>query len=170
MALCPIATHDSSNGRVECNLDDTYFQQVVFEFIQRIGREVALYEDYEPNISANDFKRIELQIQAQRVEKILDLCIAEIPLVFSLSSLIEQPDHLKLLLSQRDAQKIEQLTQKWLYSIPDTSNSELNADLNLCLNIVGKNDAVKEWLKVNWKENFIVNLIKRDEVNLYLFI
>lgn len=155
MALCPTATHDtSSNGRVDCNSDDTYFHQVVFEFIQRIGREVTFYEDYESNISANDFKRIELQIQAQRVEKILNLCIAKIPLIFSLFSLIEQSDHLRLLFSRQDAQKIEQLTQKWSHSMPDTSNGEFIADLNLCLDIVGKHDSVKEWQKVNWKESF----------------
>lgn len=150
MALCPIATYDSSsNGRVECNSNDAHFHQVVFEFIQRIGRNVTFYEDYESNISANDFKRIELEIQAQRVEKILDLCIAKIPLIFSLSNLIEQSDCLKLLFAQQDAQKMEQLTLKWSHSMPDTSNCEFIGDLNSCLDIVGKNDAVKEWQKVN---------------------
>ncbi|XP_055311486.1 dynein regulatory complex protein 10-like [Sitodiplosis mosellana] len=162
MALCPTSINDSpSTNLIDNDSDDSYFCQVVFELIERIGREVAFYEDYESNISAKDFKHIELQIQAQRIEKILDLCIAKIPLVFYISSLIEQPrdHHLKLLFSRRDAQQIEQFTQKWSNLTADASNIDFIADLNVCLDIVENNDAAKEWQKNSYSGQRIIVLL-----------
>lgn len=150
MAFCPILAIDSaSTSVIDTNAVDNTFRLVVFEFIEQIDREVAFYEDYEPKISANDFRRIELQIQAQRVEKILKLCIAKIHRIFHLSNLIEQHcDHLKLIFTQHEAQQIEKFAQKWSNQTTDASNSEFIFDLNECLDIVAKQDAAKEWTMV----------------------
>lgn len=151
MALCPTVTIDntSTNPINNDSYNNDNFCSVVFEFIERIGREVAFYEDYESNISAKDFKHIELKIQAERIEKILELCISKIQLIFYLSNLIEeQRDHLKLLFSQHDAQRIEQFIQKWSNLMADTSNYDFISNLNTCLDIVEKSDAAKYWQEV----------------------
>lgn len=130
-------------------IETNSFHLVVFEFIERIGRDVSVYEDYESKFSAKDFQHIELQIQAQRIEKILNLCIEKIPLAFHLFYLIEQQrDHLNLLFAKQDAQKIQKFIQKWSQSKDAISNSQLLSDLNVCLDIVKKRDAIKNWEKV----------------------
>lgn len=139
-----------SNIDANAHADDKKFREIVFDFIERIAREVSMYEDGESTISANDFKHIELQIQAQRVENVLKLCISKIQCIFLLSYLIEhQYDHLTLLFPRQDAQRIKTFAQKWLHSIPDSSDRRFNAELNDCLNAVDKAD-------IQWKSQKVI--------------
>lgn len=123
----------------------------MYDFIERIGREISMYDDGESSISASDFKHIELQIQAKRVEKVLQLCINQIRLIFVLSHLIEhQRDHFKLLFAREDAKLMEEFAQKWLQFMPDPSNPEFNAELNQCLIIMDGTDMKWKIQKVNF--------------------
>lgn len=143
MALCPSKAIEISSQSVsessDFDNDDEKFCEVVFEFIERIGKEVTLYENYGPKISENDFRHIEMQIQAERVEMILKLCIKKINLIIFLSTLIEHKrDYLKLLFMREHGQKIEQFAQKWFDQTVHGSKVEFNSDLNECLDILGK--------------------------------
>lgn len=140
MALCKIQLIDD-----DFDNDDEQFRGVVFEFIERIGREVSLYDDYEPNINAINFKHIEMQIQAQRIQKVLDLCIDKIKRVFYLFDLIEHyNDEVKLLFSKEDAEKIEYFSRKWFEGTIDSSNTGFNSDLYQCIEILEKVDIDKQ--------------------------
>lgn len=125
--------------------DDEKFGEIVFEFIERIGKEAIFYDNYEPNINANDFKHIEMQIQAQRIEKVLNLCIYKIERIFNLSELIEYYiDHLKLFFSREDAEKIEKFAGKWSDVTVDPTNSAFNSDMNECIQMLENMDINKQ--------------------------
>lgn len=145
MALWPIASQSSDE-----EFDDRHFRQIVFDFIDRIGKEIVLYNDYESNLSANDFKHIELQVHAQRVQKVLKLCIEKIRLIFYVSHLIQhQSDHLMLLFSLDDAQFIENFGQKWFHSVIDSSDNKFISELSRCFDILKTYDTTEEWQNVN---------------------
>lgn len=124
--------------------DDRHFRQVVFDIIERIGKEIV-YKDYESNISANDYKHIELKLHAQRVENVLEWCIEQIKLIFYLSHFIGyQSGHLMLFFANNDAKQIEKFAEKWANSTIDTSNdNEFISDLNRCLKMMKEYDATK---------------------------
>lgn len=139
-------TQNESNGIPQAvkisNCDETKFRNIVYDFIERIANEVTLYDDNsEFNLSASAFRHIELQIQARRIEKALQLCITKIRLVFFVSQLIEyQRDHLKLFFQPLDAERIEKFAQKWFKPKLDHLNSDFNADLNHCLDVADRTD------------------------------
>lgn len=145
MSLCSAASieiksicFDNNDDDSDAECDDLKFREVVFEFIERIG---TFDENYEPNISANDFRHIELQIQAKRVGKVLELCISKIRLVFYLSHLIEhQRDHLILYFSTDEARRIEVFSENWSHG----AGSVTSSDLNRCLDIVDRVQANKD--------------------------
>lgn len=142
MDLCsPVSIETTSNSKLDDDTidDDQQFREIVFEFIERIGKEVCFYENYDPSTSASDFKHIELQIQAQRVGKVLELCISKIKLVFDLSYLFEhQHSHLILYFHQNDAKAIELFFEKWVYGMADATSNEFKSDLNRCLDIIDR--------------------------------
>lgn len=143
MSSCSSFTNGHAN--------DKKFREIVYDFIERIAREVSMYEDGESTINSDDFKHIELQIQARRVEKVLKLCISKVELIFLLSYLIEhQCDHLALLFERQDAQRIEAFAQKSLHSLPDPS------ELNDCLNAVDKADIQWKFQKVNGLSSLLI--------------
>lgn len=156
MALCsPAILEITSNSLINddddhTDCEDEKFREVVFEFIERIGKETSTYECYEPNINANDFKHIELQIQAKRVEKVLELCINQIKLVFILSFLIEhQNDYLILYMSSDNARLIEIFSKRWFNGTTDeVHGNEFETDLNRCLDIVNECQINKQHFKV----------------------
>lgn len=161
MTLCsPVSIESTSNSLIDhhhhhddddTDCDDHNFKEVVFEFIERIGKEVFFYENYEPNIAANDFKHIELQIQAKRVAKVLELCVRKIGLVFILSPLIEhQNDHLILYFSNDNANVIKLFSEKWHHGTTDNvTNHEFDVDLNRCLDIIDGSQIKTEKFTVN---------------------
>lgn len=125
------------------NCNENKFRNIVYEFIERIAKEVSFYDnDSELNISASVFRHIESQIQAQRIKKVLQLCISKIRLVFFVSQLIEyQRDHLKLLFQPPDVECIENFAQKWIeMDFDHDSNGDFNADLNHCLDAADRTD------------------------------
>lgn len=126
MSLIEIPTGDENN-----------FQHIVFDFIERIAKEVSLFDqDSELNLSESAFRHIELQIQAQRIEKVLRLCISAIRSVFVVSQLIEcQRDRLKLFFEPQDVECIGNLAQKWFGFEPNPLTTEFMAALNQCLDI-----------------------------------
>lgn len=114
--------------------DQKMFCDIVFDFIERIVREASVYEDNSCSFDANDFRHIEYQIQAKRIEKVLQLCISKIHQVFILSHLIvNQRDHLKLLFDRKDAQQIEKFAENCFDAAPDPTNHEFETQLNRCL-------------------------------------
>lgn len=120
--------------------DEKKFRKIVYEFIERIAHEVSMYnDDFEFNLSASAFRHIELRIQAERIEKVLQLCISKIHSVFFVSQLIEyQRDHLKLFFTAPDAEYIGKFAKKWLRSESDPSITDFNAELNQCLDAVDR--------------------------------
>lgn len=136
-----------SMSKFDANINDDNnekFREIVYDFIERIAREVSVYEDSDFILSANNFRHIELQIQAKRVENILKLCISKIQQVFYLSYLIEhQCDHLTLFLARNDADHVARFAQKWLNSVSNPKSYEFNEELKNCLNIV--NEAHSKW-------------------------
>lgn len=147
-----IGIPSTSQNNANSNCDNNKFREVVFDFIERIGKELPLYEDSEPKFGASEFKQIELQIQAQRIEKVLELCVAKIRLAFHLSHLMQhQSDHLKLLLARDSALAIEQFSEKWLNTVHDFSGQEFTADLYQCLSIIENKETTKDMHKVRSK-------------------
>lgn len=132
------------------NCDENKFRNIVYEFIERIANEVSLFDDdnNEFNLSATAFRHIELQIQARRIEKILQLCITQIRLVFFISQLIKyQRDNLKLFFQSQDIDRIEKFAKKCFDSELDPLNMNFNVDLNECLDAANRTD-IK--IKVNY--------------------
>lgn len=124
------------------------FRDFVFEFIQRLEAESSVYEDYECTVTSADFTRIELQLQTERIERILDLCIQRIQLVFHLSYLIDcRPDDLAILFAPTDSKQIERMSTEWeQFSPTNTMNSVFQSSLNNCLDIVEHNS-------IKWKKH-----------------
>lgn len=125
------------------NCDENKFRNIVYNFIERIANEVSLYDDDDDNndfnLSASAFRHIELQLQARRIEKALQLCITKIRLVFFVSQLIEHhSDHLKLYFQPLDVERLEKFAQRWFKSDVDSLNSDFNVDLNDCLDAANK--------------------------------
>lgn len=149
-ALLEITPNSWNDDDDHTDFEDEKFREVVFEFIERIGKETSTYECYEPNINANDFKHIELQIQAKRVEKVLELCIDQIKLVFVLSFLIQhQSDYLILYMSSDNARLIEIFSNRWFNGTTvKVNNNEFETDLNRCLDIVKGCQMNKQKFKV----------------------
>lgn len=137
-------TRNTSNEillAVKISIEDK-FRNILYDFIERIANEVSLYDDNsEFNLSASAFSHIELQIQARRIEKALQLCITKIRLVFFVFQLIEyQRDHLKLFFQPPDAERIVKFAQKWFGPDSDRVNGDFNADLNQCLDAADRTD------------------------------
>ena len=124
------------------NRDGNQFQNIVYDFIERITNELLLYDDNsEFDLSASAFRQIELQIQAQRIEKVLELCISKIRLVFFVSQLNEnQRDHLTLFFQPLEVECITNFNRKWFGSDINPLNSDFNVDLNKCLNAANRTD------------------------------
>lgn len=127
------------------NCDTNNFQNIVFDFIERIAKEVAVFDcGNEFNLSESAFRHIELQIQAQRIEKVLQLCISKIRSVFVISQLVEdQRDHLKLFLEPSDVKRIENFAKKWFRELSESNQwtgVEFNIDLNQCLSTAEQTD------------------------------
>lgn len=151
-AISTIDIPSTSQNDADSNCDNSKFREVVFNFIERIEKELSFYEDYEPKFSANDFKRIELQIQAQRIEKVLELCITKVQLAFHFSHLMQhQRDHFKLLFPRHNALALEQFSEKWFNSVLDLSSQEFTADLFKCLSIIESKETAKYTHKVRSK-------------------
>lgn len=134
------------------NCDENKFRNIVYDFIERIANEISLFADdsNEFDLSASAFHHIELQIQAGRIEKALQLCIAKIRLVSIISQLIEyQCDHLKLLFQPHDVECIENFAEKWFESDLEPMNSDFIIDLNQCLDVADRTDA-------KFKENAVI--------------
>lgn len=126
------------------NCDENKFRTIVYDFIERIAAEISLFDDDTDafNLSASAFRHIELRIQARRIEKTLQLCIAQIRLIFFVSQLIEhQCDHLTLLFQPLDAECIKKFAKKWSQSNLDPLNRDFNIDLNECLDAANRTDS-----------------------------
>lgn len=122
--------------------DDNKFRNIVYEFVERVAKEVSFYDDdSDLETSASAFRHIELQIQAQRIEKLMKDSISKIRLVFFVSQCIEnQRDHLKLFFQPLDIERIENFVRKWIEPEQDPLNAEFNVDLNHCLDAAYRND------------------------------
>lgn len=184
MTLCsPVSIESTSNSLIDhhhdddddTDCDDQNFKEVVFEFIERIGKEVSFYENYEPNIAANDFKHIELQIQAKRVAKVLELCVRKIGLVFILSHFIKhQNDHLILYFSNDNANLIKLFSEKWHHGTTDNAMIyEFDMDLNRCLDIIdGSQIKTEKFTVIDWNSRriFLINslLLSKQFIKLNL--
>lgn len=126
------------------NCDENKFRTIVYDFIERIAAEISLFDDDKDafNLSASSFRHIELRIQARRIEKILQLCIAQIHLIFFVSQLIEhQCDHLTLFFQPLDAERIKKFAKKWFHSDLDPLNSAFNVDLSECLDAANRTNS-----------------------------
>lgn len=136
MSLNPSTSNEAALAVKFANCDDSKFRNIVYDFIERIANEISLFavDSNEFDLSASAFRHIELQIQARRIEKALQICIAKIRLVFIVSQLIEyQCDHLKLFFQPPDVECIENFAKKWFESDLDPRNSDFIVDLNECL-------------------------------------
>lgn len=131
--------------------DEKKFHEIVFNFIERIEREITLYDDDgDSNISENDFRHIELQVQAKRVEYVLKQCIEKVRLVFILSHVIEhQIDQFELILTRDDTEHMENFVHKWFKSVLNSANPEFHAELKQCLTIADRIDLKRNIEKVS---------------------
>lgn len=117
------------------------FNETVRELIERIELESLIYQDPTQNINSDSLKHIDLELQAQRIQKVLEMCINEISMVFLLSYFVSNNVDTTFLPCKMENQI--KFTQKWFHTSNSHLSNDFNKELNKCLDNANEKEIVE---------------------------